>query len=289
MPLTYEQWVNDPANRGQINTIKSNLRLGDIEGMVYGDTGKASKNIFDDGTIYEWSLSGDALEQAKQKTASERAYSDYYSGQLREGNITGETNPYGKQLKALLMNPAKEMGKNPFFKWQLQQGEDAVNRAAAANGQLGSGNRMTALSDYAQKQTGNQFFTLAELYKSLKQQSAENYKSMYGLDNQKYGVDAQSATAANQLGLEKDKFGWQQELVTNADSLARQGWADAKEQNLMAQYGGLTSRGWGDKVGQLRDLADSVGINTPQGQAYARQAAEAYAKSQSAPLFYRSV
>jgi hypothetical protein len=74
---------------------------------------------------------------------------------------------YQTSLSQLLNDPGAAMQENPFFKWQQQQGEQAVNRAAAANGQLTSGNRMTALSDYAQKQSGNQMFQLADLYSLL--------------------------------------------------------------------------------------------------------------------------
>jgi hypothetical protein len=74
---------------------------------------------------------------------------------------------YQTSLSQLMNNPGAAMQDNPFFKWQQQQGENAVNRAAAANGQLGSGNRMAALSDYSQKQAGNNYFQLADLYSLL--------------------------------------------------------------------------------------------------------------------------
>lgn len=74
---------------------------------------------------------------------------------------------YQASLRQLTQSPGAAMQNDPFFKWQQQQGEQAVNRAAAAQGQLRSGNRMTALSDYAQKQAGNQYFQLADLYSLL--------------------------------------------------------------------------------------------------------------------------
>lgn len=74
---------------------------------------------------------------------------------------------YQPTLRELVQSPGTAMQQNPFFKWQQQQGEQAVNRAAAAQGQLGSGNRMTALSDYAQKQSGQQYFQLADLLSLL--------------------------------------------------------------------------------------------------------------------------
>lgn len=74
---------------------------------------------------------------------------------------------YQTSLNQLMQNPGSAMQNNPFFKWQQQQGEQAVARQAAAQGQNYSGNKMMALSDYAQKQSGNNFFQLADLYSTL--------------------------------------------------------------------------------------------------------------------------
>lgn len=91
---------------------------------------------------------------------------------------------YQASLSQLMNNPGYAMQQNPFFKWQQQMGEQAVNRAAAARGQLGSGNRMMALSDYAQKQSGQNFFTLADLLSGLagakNQNPAAAAELMYG-------------------------------------------------------------------------------------------------------------
>lgn len=74
---------------------------------------------------------------------------------------------YQPMLRQLVQSPGAAMQNDPFFKWQQQQGLQAVNRTAAAQGQLGSGNRMTALSDYAQKQSGQHYFQLADLLSGL--------------------------------------------------------------------------------------------------------------------------
>lgn len=74
---------------------------------------------------------------------------------------------YQTMLSQLTQNPGSAMQNNPFFKWQMNQGLDAVNRKMAASGGRVSGNRMMALSDYAQNQSGQNFFQLADLYALL--------------------------------------------------------------------------------------------------------------------------
>lgn len=74
---------------------------------------------------------------------------------------------YQTMLSQLVKSPGSAMQNNPFFKWQQNQGLDAVNRKMAASGGRVSGNRMMALSDYAQNQSGQNFFQLADLYSLL--------------------------------------------------------------------------------------------------------------------------
>jgi hypothetical protein len=135
-----------------------------------------------------------------------------------EPQLAGANNPYYKDLSSLMSNPGAAMQNNPVFKWQQQQGEQAVNRAAAANGQLTSGNRGMALSDYAQKQSGNNFFTLADLYSKL--------------GGQKQGdIGAAATTNLNQQRINQGDYQYNNNFNYNRNL------NDLTEQGLQAGYG----------------------------------------------------
>jgi hypothetical protein len=119
---------------------------------------------------------GISRANAAEKESQRQA--DLYKQQqsyITAGNAAAKTaDPWASQrgqyqtsLSQLMQNPGGAMQNNPFFKWQQDQGLDAVNRKMAASGGRVSGNRMMALSDYAQNQSGQNFFQLADLYSLL--------------------------------------------------------------------------------------------------------------------------
>jgi hypothetical protein len=73
---------------------------------------------------------------------------------------------YGGQLKDMLTKPGSFQG-TPGYQWAQSQGMNAVGRAGAAKGQLGSGNVLTELNKFgtglAQQDYGNQMTRLTNL------------------------------------------------------------------------------------------------------------------------------
>ena len=78
----------------------------------------------------------------------------------------GQTAQYQNKLATLLENPGA-MTSNPAYQFAFDQGMEAINRSAAAKGQLGSGNRLMELTKYGQGVASQQFNSLADLYSTL--------------------------------------------------------------------------------------------------------------------------
>ena len=73
---------------------------------------------------------------------------------------------YQNKLAQLLETPGA-MASNPAYQYSFDQGMEAVNRSAAARGQLGSGNRLAELTRFGQGESSKNFFNLANLYSKL--------------------------------------------------------------------------------------------------------------------------
>lgn len=73
---------------------------------------------------------------------------------------------YQQQLSTLMSNPGS-MSTSPAFQGIFDLGMEAVNRTASAKGQLNSGNRLSALSDFGQKTASQYYFPQAQLLSNL--------------------------------------------------------------------------------------------------------------------------
>ena len=77
-----------------------------------------------------------------------------------------QTAQYQNKLAQLLETPGA-MASNPAYQYSFDQGMEAINRTAAAKGQLNSGNRLMELNKFGQAQASQNFFNLANLYSKL--------------------------------------------------------------------------------------------------------------------------
>lgn len=89
-------------------------------------------------------------------------------------------NPWLERLKSLVDNP-DSIDQSAAYKFRLGQGQQAVERSAAAKGMTGSGNTLAALTDYGQGQAsqeyGNQLSALSSLYGTAEGANASRYGS----------------------------------------------------------------------------------------------------------------
>ena len=72
------------------------------------------------------------------------------------------------------------MASNPAYQYSFDQGMEAINRSAAARGQLGSGNRLMELNKFGQGQASQNFFNLANLYSKLAGADSQNAAGAVG-------------------------------------------------------------------------------------------------------------
>ena len=116
----------------------------------------------------KWGYSGfnDQGQNAAQKpqmVSNQMNFNDLYQ---KANPWASQTAQYQNKLAQLLETPGA-MASNPAYQYSFDQGMEAINRSAAARGQLGSGNRLMELNKFGQGQASQNFFNLANLYSKL--------------------------------------------------------------------------------------------------------------------------
>jgi hypothetical protein len=85
---------------------------------------------------------------------------------------------------------------DPSYQWRLKQGQQAVERSAAAKGQLGSGNVLTALTDYGQGAASQEYSAQFSRMLQGSQNATSQYSAAYGALGSMLGA----STSVGQLG-----------------------------------------------------------------------------------------
>lgn len=161
-------------------------------------------------------------------------------GQL--GNVLGLNGAAGNQAALSTLQST------PGYQFQLQQGNNAINAAAAANGTLNSGNQLTALSNYNQglaNSAYNNYVSQLQPYLNYSTVGATGAGNTYtGLGNQ---LNANSNTLA--------------QLITNAYGNIGNAQANADLGTAQNILGGITSiAGLGSSLGNLASGLGSLAI-----------------------------
>jgi hypothetical protein len=197
--------------------------------------------------------SDNALNFQKQEWQTQQANMAPWlqEGQGALSQLKGLTSTPGQGLLEGFKPPTLEEAKNyPGYQFGLQQGEGAIQNAAAAKGGLESGNTMEALNNYAQNSAqqdysnvynqsfntfetnqANQFNRLASLSglgqttaNQLGQQgqaAANNMGNIFLTTGAQQGQDAQSAAAAQASGYVGGANAWSGALGGSSNSLAQ--------------------------------------------------------------------
>lgn len=154
------------------NTIQSLLRRllggaggaggsGGLAGLLSGNGGNFGQTL---GNL----TSGVLSNQQKQAIEGARDQAVNLADPFRQ-----QRPQYQQQLSQLLANPGS-ISSSPAFQGIYDLGLEAVNRNASAKGQLNSGNRLAALSDYGQKTASQYYFPQAALLSGLAGANAGN-------------------------------------------------------------------------------------------------------------------
>ena len=132
------------------------------------------------------------LNQQRAEQAQQRA------AQAQGGASSGQySNPYEQRLAALVNNPDAIENTNAY-KFRFNQGQQALERSAAAKGMLNSGNTLAELARYGQGMASDEYGKEFErLNSATGQRNQYNLGLMnvanqeYGLRNQEYGLRIQ--------------------------------------------------------------------------------------------------
>jgi len=174
-----------------------------------------------------------------------------YLDQQQNGDLGGAAsgtqaqNPYEKRLQELVNNPNSISDSNAY-KFRFNQGQQALERGAAAKGMLGSGNTLAALAQYGQGMASDEYGNEVSRLGALSGQRDSYNLGLKGLANSEYGLRAgveQSRNAAAQnrgaLALSALTAGGDQRLRAGAldqsrGALALSALSTANDQRLKA-------------------------------------------------------
>jgi hypothetical protein len=153
-----------------------------------------------------------------------------------QGGVTQLGNLLGLNGSAGSQSALQTLQNTPGYQFQLQQGNNAINAAAAANGTLNSGNQLTALSNYNQglaNTTYNNYVSQLQPYLNQSNTAASGIGNVYtGLG---------SGLNSNQLA--------QGNAALGVDTGIGQAWANAENaagngaSNLFGGIGSLLGLG----------------------------------------------
>lgn len=162
----------------------------------------------------------------------------------------------GQLINAAQPFTADMMGKySPVYQFQLQQGQQAAARQAAAAGVTGSGGTAKALEQYAQQYAGSAFTNASNLYNQnfqrlaqvagMGQQAAET-AGQAGLQAAEYGgtLGEQAAQYAGTMGAQGSE--WAGQAGINATNLASQNTLSAANYLANTQVGAQQAVAQGD-------------------------------------------
>lgn len=153
------------------------------------------------GILQGLTAAGGNINQGNQQLTSnytaglqpfQQNYAQSQAGTQQMGNLLGLNGQAGSQ------NAQAALATMPGYQFQLGQGNNAINAAAAAGGTLNSGNQAMALQKYGQGLAGQnygQYVSQLSPYMTEAQNSASGIGSMYGnLGNQ---LNANQTNLAN--------------------------------------------------------------------------------------------
>ena len=113
------------------------------------------------------------------------------AGQPQGGASSGQyTNPYEQRLAALVNNPDAIENTNAY-KFRFNQGQQALERSAAAKGMLNSGNTLAELARYGQGMASDEYGKEFERLNSATGQRNQYNLGLMGAANQELGLRQQ--------------------------------------------------------------------------------------------------
>ena len=159
------------------NNITGNLFNSGSNSNSFSGTSNTSGNTNSGGSMADTTNTTDTLGSLGSALAPFLSAWNTYNQQGNTKDAYGNainliTTPspdqqkYRNQLSDLVSNPGS-MTSSPVYQAMVDQGLNAVNRTAAANGMLNSGNRLADLTKFGQQTASQYYFPQANLLTSL--------------------------------------------------------------------------------------------------------------------------
>lgn len=118
----------------------------------------------------------------------------------RRQSGTETSNPYEARLQALINDPNSISDSNAY-KFRFNQGQQALERSAAAKGMLGSGNTLAALAQYGQGMASDEYGNEVGRLGALSGQRDSYNLGLKGLANSEFGLRSGVDQSLRRAGL----------------------------------------------------------------------------------------
>ncbi len=157
------------------------------------------------------------LQQIQQYLQQQQAIAQSGQQLSRLGASAGQyTNPYEQKLVELINNPDSIQNSNAY-KFRFNQGQQALERSAAARGMLNSGNTLAALTNYGQGAASEEYGNEYNRLNSSAGQRNQYNLGLMGASNQELGLRQQGLQ--DQSNAYQNNAGIALKSLTSADEL----------------------------------------------------------------------
>lgn len=152
----------------------------------------AQENAANNANATQWAM-------FQQQQQNQKPYLD--AGKNALGQIQNNMGYYNQPFT---MDQFKQ---DPGYQFDLQQGQQAIQRSSAVKNGLVSGNQLAALSDYSQNMAQNEFGNAYNRFQNDRSQSFNRLASLAGLgqtgtqNTNAAGANAANNVAQNQIGI----------------------------------------------------------------------------------------
>lgn len=153
------------------------------------------------------------------------------------GGVALRANPYESRLNSLLDNP-DSIANTAGYKFEMDQGQQALARSAAAKGMTGSGNTLAALLEHGQglaaTRRGQEVDRLSSLVQGRDSMNANLYSTDVGANTSRYNTDVGANTSRYATDVGSKTSMWNTAQQVNANNY----WKSQEQQNLERQRRG---------------------------------------------------
>ena len=187
---------------------------------------------------------------------------------------------YQQQLQQLMTNP-DSIQNTPGYQFRMDQGINAIDRAAAAKGMLGSGNRMYDLTNYAQglasQEYDNQINRLMNLSgattgspAAAAQSMMEGLRTGYGMEQQRYNDIGAGLQGLLGSGNQGNLLGMLSSLLGGGGSSGGGGNQNGMLNALSRIFGGggMSESDILSNLWNMSDFSDNMWMNGMSNQAF---------------------